>query len=113
MRAASFAMSMANADVNSAMPLRDGNAAARHRLRRLHDGDLLGLGERAVLAHGAADDEPRHAVADEAFHDARGGVDVERQIGPELGGDGGEDAFPGDVLAHGGLLQSGTSSGLD
>ena len=84
------------------------DAAARHRLARLHHGDLLGFGERAVLAHGAADDEPRHAVADQALHDARGGVDVEREIGLELRGDGGEDAFPANVLAHGGLLRTGT-----
>jgi hypothetical protein len=100
MRAASFAMSIAKADVNSAMPHSTGHAAARHGFRRLHDGNLLGFGERAVLADGAADDEPGYAVADQPFHDARGGVDVERKIGTELRRDGGEDAFPGYALAH-------------
>ena len=84
MRAASFAMSIAKADVNSAMPLDDRHAPARNRLARLHHRDLLVLAQRAVLAHGAADDEARHAVADQALHDARGGVDVERKIFAKL-----------------------------
>ena len=47
----------------------DRHAAARDVLRRFHDGDLLGAGQRRVLAHRAADDEARDAVADQAVDD--------------------------------------------
>ncbi len=109
MRAASFAMSIAKADVNSAMPLSTGTRPRATAFARLHHRDLLGLGERAVLAHGAADDEARHAVADQALHDARGGVDVEREVVAELRGDGGEDTFPGDLLRMSALLNHGSA----
>ena len=62
----------------------DRDAPARNGFPRLHHRDLLVLRERGVLADGAADDQARHPVADQAFHDASGGVDVERKIVAKL-----------------------------
>ena len=108
MRTASFAMSIAKADVNSATPQSTGTRPRATALPASITAIFSALESEQFSPDGAADDEPRHAVADQPFHDARGGVDVEREIGAELGGDGGEDAFPANVLAHGGLLRMGT-----
>ena len=72
----------------------DRDAAARDRLAGLHHRDLLVLAQRTVLAHGAAHDQARHAVADQALHDARGGVDVERQVFAKLRRHGRKHATP-------------------
>lgn len=91
------------------------HAFAGDRFRHLIDGTLLACRERAALAHRAADDEARHAIADETFDDARGGVEIEgeRPIILELGGDGREDAGPGTTARrHGEPHCSGFGAGL-
>ena len=62
----------------------DRHATPCDGFRRLHHRDLLVLSERAVLAHRAADDKARHPIPDQALDDARGAVDVERQIFAKL-----------------------------
>src|SRR5262245_11250861 len=74
--------------------------ALRRGLRHLHTPALLVAGERVVLAHRAAENQAGDAIADQRVDDLRRCVVIDAEIIAELGGDGRENAFPGDRLGH-------------
>src|SRR5262249_7302697 len=72
----------------------NGNAAVDHVEHLAHDGQLLVVFERRVLADGAEQDDAVDAGIDQGFEVSRGGGEVERLVAAELSREGGEDAVP-------------------
>ena len=82
----------------------DDRHAAAHRFQRGAQHGQLFLGrELGVLAHHAHHHDAADAIGDQAFQPGADGVGVQREIRFQLGGDGGENAFPldGHVCAPG------------